>query len=71
MKTENMLFYDKKAKKVTNNSNVTEFSRTPEWSKSCDKRLEMFIKPFEFFLVLVFFKTYLKQSYCDSKLGNN
>ena len=54
-------FYDKKAKKVTINSNFTEFSRTPQWSESCDQRLKMFLEGLEFFSMLGFLKTDFKK----------
>ena len=54
-------------KKVTIYSNFTEFSRTPQWSESCDQRLKMFLEGLEFFSMLGFFKTYLEKSYCDFK----
>ena len=50
----------KNVKKVTMNSNFTEFSRNPEWSITCDRGLKRFLNLSEFFFVLGFFKTDFK-----------
>ena len=58
--------YQKKNKKVTINSNFTEFSRTPLWSESYDQRLKMSLEGLEFFFVLEFLKTDFKKK-CELK----
>ena len=56
-----------KRKKVTINSNFTEFSTTIQWSESCDHCPKMFIEGFNVFYVLGFFKTWFKKVIANQK----
>ena len=62
-------YLTKKRKKLTINSNFTEFSRTHQWSESFDQHRKMLLEGLEFFSILGFFKTDFTKSYCESEKG--